>query len=89
MRLARLEPEIYVLHDTGALATEFSRVIALQAMRPMVLNLFVAHVRLSIEQLLERTGLPSRLVAVEAIEFPFDLTLGVAEDLDLSMCVDT
>jgi sugar phosphate isomerase/epimerase len=89
LRLAPLEPEVYVLHATGALAAEFSRMKALEAMRPLVMGLFATQARRSIEQLLERTGLPSRLLAVETVEFPFDLTLGLAEAFDLSMCLDT
>ncbi|MBC7261496.1 MAG: sugar phosphate isomerase/epimerase, partial [Chloroflexi bacterium] len=89
LRLAPLEPEVYVLHATGALAAEFSRMKALEAMRPLVMSLFAAQARRSIEQILERTGLSPRLIAVETVEFPFDLTLGLAEAFDLSMCLDT
>lgn len=88
LRLAPLEPEVYVLHATGALAAEFSRMKPLQAMRSLVLQLFVAQARRSVEELLERTGLPSRRLAVETIEFPFDLTLDLAQAFDLSMCLD-
>nr|MBC7244949.1 sugar phosphate isomerase/epimerase [Chloroflexota bacterium] len=89
LRLAPLEPEVYILHATGALAAEFSRMKALEMMRPLVMSLFAAQARRSIEQLLERTGLPPRLLAVETVEFPFDLTLGLAESFDLSICLDT
>ncbi len=89
LRLAPLEPEAYVLHATGALAAEFSRMKALEAMRPLVMGLFAAQARRSIEQLLERTGLPPHLIAIETVEFPFDLTLGLAEAFNLSMCLDT
>jgi len=89
LRLAPLEPEVYVLHATGALAAEFSHMKALETMRPLVMNLFAVQARRSIEQLLERTGLRSRLLAVETVEFPYDLTLGLAEAFDLSMCLDT
>ncbi len=89
LRLAPLEPEVYVLHATGALAAEFSRMEALETMRPLVMDIFVTQARRSIERLLERTGLPARLLAVETIEFPFNLTLGLVEALDLSMCLDT
>lgn len=88
LRLAPLEPEVYVLHATGALAAEFSRMKAVEAMRPLVLQLFMAQAQRSIAELLERTGLPPRLVAVETVEFPFDLTWELAETFDLSMCLD-
>jgi sugar phosphate isomerase/epimerase len=88
LRLAPLEPEVYVLHATGALAAEFSRMKALGTMRSLVLQLFVAQAQHSIEELLERTGLSPRRVAVETVEFPFDLTLELAQTFDLSMCLD-
>jgi sugar phosphate isomerase/epimerase len=60
----------------------------LQTMRSLVLQLFVAQAQRSVEELLKRTGLPPRRVAVETIEFPFDLTLDLAQTFDLSMCLD-
>jgi sugar phosphate isomerase/epimerase len=89
LRLAPLEPEVYVLHATGSLAAEFALMKAVEPMRPLVLSLFAAQARRSIKELLERTGLPSRLLAIENIEFPFELTLQLARTLDLSMCLDT
>jgi sugar phosphate isomerase/epimerase len=88
LRLEPLEPEVYVLHATGALASEFSRMKPLQAMRSLVLQLFVAQAQRSIAELLERTGLRPRQAAVETIEFPFDLTMELAQTFDLSMCLD-
>ncbi len=89
VRFAPLEPEVYVLHATGALAAEFYRMEVIRDVRPLVLNIFQERCRRSVEELLERTGLDSRQVAVETIEFPLDLTLGLAEELDLSVCLDT
>jgi len=88
LRLASLEPEVYVLHAFGALASEFSRMKPLQTMRSLVLQLFVAQAQRSVEELLRRTGVPPRRIAVETIEFPFDLTLELAQTFDLSMCLD-
>jgi sugar phosphate isomerase/epimerase len=88
LRVAPLEPEVYVVHATGALAAEFARMRALENVRPLVLGLLVAQARRSMQQLLERTGLQPRRVAIETIEFPFDLTLALAEEFDLSMCLD-
>jgi len=89
LRLTPLEPEVYVLHATGALAAEFMHMQALEGVRPLVMGLFFTQAQRSIAQLLERTGLPSRRLAIETIEFPFDLTQRLAETLDLSMCLDT
>ena len=90
LRLSPLEPEVYVLHATGALASEFSRMAAIpDEARPLVMGMFQRHAAHSVEELLRRTKLPSRAIAVETIEFPFDLTLALAEELDLSFCFDT
>jgi len=90
LRLAPLEPEAYVLHATGALAAEFYTMAAIpDEARPLVLGMFQRHAAHSIEELLRRTKLPSRAIAVETIEFPFDLTLALTEEFDLSLCLDT
>lgn len=88
LRLAPLEPEVYVLHATGALAAEFMHMQALEGVRPLVMGMFFAQAQRSVAQLLERTGLPSRRLAIETIEFPFDLTLRLADTLNVSMCLD-
>jgi sugar phosphate isomerase/epimerase len=89
LRLAPLEPEAYVLHATGALAAEFYTMAAIpNEARPLVVGMFQRHAAHSVEELLRRTGLPSRAIAVETIEFPFDLTLALAEEFDLSLCLD-
>ncbi|MBL7183913.1 MAG: sugar phosphate isomerase/epimerase [Anaerolineae bacterium] len=90
LRLSPLEPEAYVLHATGALAAEFSTMAAIpDEARPLVIGMFQRHAAHSVEELLRRTALPSRAIAVETIGFPFDLTLALAEELDLSLCFDT
>ena len=89
LRMAPLEPEVYVLHATGALAAEFGRMKALEPVRPLVMGLFQEQARRSMKTLLDRTGLPSRQLAVETIEFPLELTLELAEEFDLSVCLDT
>ena len=83
-----LEPESYVLHATGTLATEFARSRS-EIARAMILPLFQANAKQSIRQILQETGIPNRLLAIETIEFPFDLTVQIAEELDISMCLDT
>lgn len=89
LRMAPLEPEVYVLHATGALAAEFGRMTALEPVRPLVMCLFQEQARCSVKRLLDCTGLPSRLLAVENVEFPLELTLKLAEEFDLSVCLDT
>jgi len=90
LRLSPLEPEVYVLHATGALAAEFYTMADIpDQARPLVMGMFQGHAAHSVEELLRRTRLPSRAIAVETVEFPFDLTLALAEELDLSLCFDT
>lgn len=85
---APLEPETYVLHATGALASEFYQKKLSPAGKSLILRIFQSNARQSIETLLAETEIPSRQLAIETIEFPFGLTLELAEELDLSMCLD-
>ncbi len=84
-----LDPEVYVLHATGALAAEFSNMRISKIARAFLLRQFQNGARESLEQILMETGIPSRRIAIETIEFPFDLTLELAGELDLSLCLDT
>jgi len=84
-----LNPEVYVLHGTGALAAEFYRMDLPQNAKFLALKQFQGGAISSIQMILEETGLPSRKLAIETIEFPLDLTLEIAELLDLSICLDT
>ena len=84
-----LEPEVYVLHATGALAAEFYRMGIPEIAKSLVLKQFQGGAISSIKMILEETGLPSRKLAIETIEFPLDLTLEIADLLDLSICLDT
>lgn len=84
-----LAPQCYVLHATGALAAEFYRMNLPPAGKGLILRQFQQNALQSIQTILEETGLPARQLAVETIEFPFDLTLEMAERLDLSICLDT
>jgi len=89
LRMAPLEPDVYVVHATGALAAELGDMAALAPVRPLVMGLFQEQARSSVERLLKRTGLSPRLLAVENVEFPLELTLELAEEFDLSVCLDT
>jgi sugar phosphate isomerase/epimerase len=83
-----LAPEVYVLHATGPLAAEFYRMDLPDLAKAYLLRLFQGKARESIQTILAETGLASRALAVETVEFPFDLTLELAQDLDLSVCLD-
>ncbi len=84
-----LDPEVYVLHATGALAAEFNRMRIPEIARHFLMRQFQNGARQSLQALLAEAGIPSRKLAIETIEFPFELTLELAEELDLSVCFDT
>ncbi len=84
-----LEPEMYVLHATGALAAEFYRMNLPDPGKAFLLRQFQQGAYESIATILSETDIPSRQLAIETIEFPLDLTLELAERLDLSICFDT
>ena len=83
-----LDPEVCVLHATGALAAEFYNMRISEMARAFLLRQFQNGARESIRAILEQTGLPPRKLAIETIEFPLDLTLELAEEFDLSVCLD-
>lgn len=85
---APLVPEVYVLHATGALASEFTRMALPPMGRALLLRQFQQAALHSLRALLDETALPSRQLAIETVEFPLDLTLEMAEALDLSICFD-
>lgn len=84
-----IEPEVYVLHATGALAAEFYNMKISEIARTLILRQFQNGARESIKSILADTGLPSRKLAIETIEFPLDMTLELAEEFNLSICFDT
>ncbi len=84
-----LEPEVYVLHATGALAAEFYQMRLPELAKLFLLRQFQNKARESLQMILSETGIPGRSLAIETIEFPLDLTLELADDLDLSICLDT
>ncbi|MCJ7623979.1 MAG: sugar phosphate isomerase/epimerase [Anaerolineaceae bacterium] len=83
-----LKPEMYVLHATGALAAEFYQMSLPDAVKSMILRLFQRCAAESIKEVLAKTGIEGRKLAIETIEFPFDMTLELADELDLSICLD-
>jgi sugar phosphate isomerase/epimerase len=84
-----LSPEIYVMHATGSLAAEFYRMRMPEVARTILMRQFQNGARESLKMILAETGIASRQLAIETIEFPLDLTLEIAEELDLSICFDT
>jgi sugar phosphate isomerase/epimerase len=86
---APLEPEVFVLHATGTLAAEFYRMSMPTLAKNYVMGQFQDGARKSLEVILSKTDVPSNKLAIETIEFPFDSTLTLAKEFDLSICLDT
>jgi sugar phosphate isomerase/epimerase len=86
---APLEPEVFVLHATGSLAAEFYRMSMPTLAKNYVMGQFQDGARKSLEVILSKTDVPSNKLAIETIEFPFDSTLTLAKEFDLSICLDT
>jgi sugar phosphate isomerase/epimerase len=84
-----LEPESYVLHSTGALAMEFSKLGYSPMIMKVINNYLAGYSAESIEEILSRTEVDPKKIAVENIEFPFEYTREVIDAYDLGICFDT
>ncbi len=84
-----LEPEFYVLHSTGALAAEFSRLAFGKEIVNVICTAMAGFSATSVEEILARSEIDPRRIAVENIEFPFDITRAIVDEYDLSICFDT
>jgi len=82
-------PEVYVIHATGALASELSRIEGPPALKNIVNEMFYSNALKSVENLLEATGINSRRLAIENVEFEFKYTRKIVDELDTSICFDT
>ncbi len=88
-RTAPLEPEAYVLHVTGALIAEFSRLDLPRDMKATLANMVNLFASESIEKILNNVDIESRKIAVENVEFPFEFSRKLVDKYDLSICFDT
>ncbi|MHB1007183.1 MAG: cobamide remodeling phosphodiesterase CbiR [Chloroflexota bacterium] len=88
-RTQSLAPEVYVLHNTGAFAAEVARMTLPEVARQVVLGGFREQARISLSEILARTGIASRRLALENVEFPQTVPLALAEEFDCSLCLDT
>lgn len=90
IQLARsLEPEAFVLHATGALAAEFYQMRLPPEGKQLILRQFQMNAGQTIQRILSETGIAPRKLAIETVEFPFELTLELAENFNTSICLDT
>ena len=84
-----LEPEAYVLHTTGDLAADFSSLNYGDTLVRLISTLFAGYAASSLEDIISRTEIDSRKLAIENVDFPFDILRELVDDLDTSICFDT
>ncbi len=84
-----LEPEAYVLHTTGDLAADFSSLNYGGNLVGLISTLLAGYAAASVEDIISRTEINPRELAIENVEFPFDIMRDVIDDLDTSVCFDT
>ncbi len=88
-KFEELKPLNYVIHTFGALASEFSRLKVSKETKRYILMFFQGFAAESLERILEETGIKSKRLAIETVEFPWDLTYELVEAFDTSICYDT
>jgi sugar phosphate isomerase/epimerase len=90
IELARpLEPEFFVLHSTGALASEFSRLDFPSPMQKVISAALAGFSANSVEEIISQSEIDPQRLAIENVEFPFEFTLQIAEEYGTTICFDT
>lgn len=84
-----LEPEAYVLHTTGALAADFSSLPMSPTTLNLVCSMLAAYSAQSIEEIITATEIAPTKLAIENIDFPFEVTREIVEEYGTSICFDT
>lgn len=84
-----LDPEAYVLHATGDLAADFSTLPYSSNLVRLISTLLASYSAASIEDIISRTEISPRKLAIENFKFPFDIMRDMIDDLDLGICFDT
>jgi len=87
--IEELKPEYYVLHATGALAAEFSRLNTNPKIKDLLMQLLTGYAGDSLEQFIEKTDIDPHRIAIEDIEFPWGYTRTLVDEFDTSICFDT
>lgn len=88
-KLDPLNPEVYVLHTTGALATEFSQLSFPKQSVDLICMLMTGFSAKSVEEIITQTEINPKRIAIENLEFPFDFTRDVVDEYGTSICFDT
>ncbi|MFX0054113.1 MAG: cobamide remodeling phosphodiesterase CbiR [Promethearchaeota archaeon] len=84
-----LEPEAYVLHSSGSLAAEFLRDNASEPMNLLVCGYMTEFSMKSVEEIISKTEIDPRKLAIENVEFPFEFTRDIVDEHNTGICFDT
>jgi sugar phosphate isomerase/epimerase len=84
-----LDPEAYVLHMTGELAGELSNSGYGSDLVRLISTLLAGFAAASVDEIVTKTEISPRKLAIENYKFPFDVMREVIDDLNLSICFDT
>ncbi|MGY5860428.1 MAG: cobamide remodeling phosphodiesterase CbiR [Candidatus Thorarchaeota archaeon] len=84
-----LGPEAYVLHSTGDLAAELSTLPYSTDIVHTISMLLAGFAATSVEEIVSRTEINPRKLAIENYIFPFEVMRDVIDDQDTSICFDT
>lgn len=84
-----LEPEAHVLHSTGALPVAYAKQGFSESVDLVVRGYMTSFVMKSIEEIVSKSEVDPRRLAIENVEFPFEFTRDVVDELDTSICFDT
>ncbi|MFW9839125.1 MAG: cobamide remodeling phosphodiesterase CbiR [Candidatus Thorarchaeota archaeon] len=84
-----LEPEAYVLHASGDLASGFSTMKYDANLVQLIRTFLAGFTAASIEDIISRTEINPRELAIENVDFPFTFLREVVDDLDTGICFDT
>ena len=81
--------DVYVLHATGEFIADAVEFIKDPNIFPVAANLFADLSKQSVKEIIKKTGIDKNKLAIENIEFPFDRTVKMAEELGVRLCIDT
>ncbi|MHA1726172.1 MAG: TIM barrel protein [Promethearchaeota archaeon] len=82
--------DLYILHPTGEVVSDIMNYFSFYPeIKLIVTNLFIDYSLQSIEDFIKITGIKREKIVIENIIFPFDATLQIIKELELSLCIDT
>ncbi|UCE09109.1 MAG: sugar phosphate isomerase/epimerase [Candidatus Thorarchaeota archaeon] len=84
-----LDPETYVLHATGSLGAEFSRLNFSPDAVDLICMYMTTYASTSLEEIIAKSEIDTKKLALENVEFPFRFTRELADEYDTGICFDT